>query len=552
MSKRTKKAAGGAQAPPAPPGRAPARLRLVPPHAESRRAVKALGVAPIGPPELIGLAPEDARHHVHVPGPTGTGKTTLLLNLAIADARAGRGLAVFDPKGDLTRDLLARLPASVTDRLVVIDPDERQAPVSLNLFDLADDPEDVADQLVGVMAKVWAQYWGPRTDDLARHAVLTLAHVPGATLADLPTLLADAAYRRRVVNGVRRKLGPVGAAGLVAFWAWYDSLTPAAASVQVGPLLSKLRAVLSRRFAAELFGAGASSFRLGEILDGGILLVRLPPSLGDDTVRLVGSLLLAALLHTAQRRADLPEDERLDASLILDEAHTFLHLPVGIDDALAQARAFRLSLVLAHQHLGQLSGRMAAAIDANARNKVFFALPPKDARELAHHVAPYFEPEDLAHRDAYGIVCRLVIDGRDGEPFTLATRPAPPAWPGRAEALRAAARARGLPHAAREALANARRAGPDARFAQPTQPEAPDNPTNPTDGQPANPTNPTDPTASDPTGPFDPAEANPDTDSGADAGTFAPAPMPHRRGTRTTTTRTTTAARTSGAGRANP
>ena len=522
---KKKATAGGAKAPPAFMVRKPARLRLFPPDAPSRQAVKALGYPPIGEPVLIGLAPADARHHVHMPGPTGTGKTTLLLNLALADARAGRGLAVFDPKGDLIRDLLARLPASVAGRLVLIDPDEREAPPALNLFDLADDPEAVADQLVGVMAKVWAQYWGPRTDDLARHAVLTLAHVPGATLADLPVLLADPVYRRRVVGGVRRKLGPVGAAELVGFWAWYDSLTPAQASVQVGPLLSKLRAVLSRRFAAQLFGAGASTFRLADILDGGILLVRLPPSLGDDTVRLVGSLLLAALLHTAEQRADLHEDDRLDASLILDEAQKFLHLPVGVEDALALARALRLGLTLAHQHLGQISPSMAAAIDANARNKVFFSLPPKDARDLAHHMAPYFEPEDLMRRDAYGIVCRLVIDGRDSEPFTLATRPAPPPWPGRADALRAAARSRGLSMADREAIANARRIGPD-RTPAPTQPTQQEEPTNPTSTQPAEPIDPTDRTPNDPTGPFDPE----DTDGTADR--FASAPVPRRRGTR--------------------
>lgn len=367
----------GATAPAVPLRRGPARLRLVPLDSARRQAVKALGVAPLGEPVLIGLSPADARHHLHVPGPTGTGKSTLLLNLAIADARAGRGLAVFDPKGDLVRDLLERLPEGVAGRLVLIDPDEKQAPAALNLFDLGDDPEQVADQLVGVMAKVWAQYWGPRTDDLARHAVLTLAHLPGATLADLPMLLADPVYRRRVMGHVRRRAGQVESAELAAFWAWYDELSPAQASVQAGPLLSKLRAVLSRRFAAQLFGVGASTFRLQDILDGGVLLVRLPPTLGEDTVRLVGSLLLAALFNTASGRADQPEADRLDASLILDEAHNFLHLPVGVDNALAIARALRLSLVLAHQHLGQLSTSMAAAIDANARNKVFFSSRPK-------------------------------------------------------------------------------------------------------------------------------------------------------------------------------
>lgn len=475
---------GGAAAPPTLSRRTPGRLRLVPLNSPRRQAVKALGVAPLGAPVLIGLSPADARHHLHVPGPTGTGKSTLLINLAMADARAGRGLAVFDPKGDLIRDLLDRLPASVGNRLVLIDPDEKAAPAALDLFDLGSDPESVADQLVGVMAKVWAQYWGPRTDDLARHAVLTLAHQPGATLADLPVLLVDTAYRRRLIGLVRRKLGPVESAGLVAFWAWYDTLTPAQASVQVGPLLSKLRAVLSRRFAAQLFGTGVSTFRLSEVLDGGVLLVRLPPTLGDDTVRLTGSLLLAALLYAASGRADQREADRLDASLILDECQAFLHLPIGVDDALAQARAWHLCLVLAHQHLGQLTPRMAAALDANARNKVFFALSPRDAKDLVHHVAPYFEAEDLTRRDAYGIVCRLVIDGRDGEPFSLNTRPAPPAFPGRATELRAAARHRGLPAAERHAMAQARQVGPKApvrRAGRPVRPPHTDTPRNETE-----------------------------------------------------------------------
>jgi hypothetical protein len=421
-----------------------------------------LGTAAIGEPGPYGLYVPDARHHIHVPGPTGVGKSTLLLNLALADAQAGRGVAVFDPKGDLIRDLLDRLPTDVADRLVLIDPDEGEAPPALNLFELADTPEQVADQLVGVMAKVFAQYWGPRTDDLARHAVLTLAHLPDSTLADLPTLLQDQAFRHQVVRQIRERTDPIETGGLLGFWDWYDTLTPGSASNQTGPLLSKLRAVLMRSFANQLFGVGASTFRLSDILDGGILLVRLPPTLGEDTVKLVGSLLLAALLHAAAGRADLPEAERLDASLVLDECHTFLHLSVGVDTALATARALHLSLVLAHQHLGQLTPAMAAAVDANARNKVFFTLAPRDARDLAHHVAPYFKPEHLTYREAYGIVCRLVIGGRDGAPFSLNTQPAPPAIPGRADLLRDAARARGLPASKRRALAATRQVSPDA------------------------------------------------------------------------------------------
>ena len=145
---------------PQPSGVRPARLALVPRGSPGRRAVKPLGTAPLGPPVLVGVSVHDARHHVHVLGPTGTGKSTLLVNLVLAEARAGRGVAVFDPKGDLVRDLLDRLPETAGRRLVLIDPDEQQAPAALNLLGLGSGPEAVADQVAGVMAKVWAQTGG--------------------------------------------------------------------------------------------------------------------------------------------------------------------------------------------------------------------------------------------------------------------------------------------------------------------------------------------------------------------------------------------------------
>nr|WP_275979433.1 type IV secretion system DNA-binding domain-containing protein [Hamadaea flava] len=452
------------------PENSPARLLLRPFGDPSRTRPKPLGISDADTSgALVGLHVVDARHHLHVLGPTGTGKSTLLLNYTMSEVRAGRGVAVFDPKGDLTRDLLDRLPPEAAERLVLIDPDETQAPAALNLLQLAEDPYDTADQLVGVMAKVWASTWGPRTDDLARHALLTLMRLPGASLADLPTLLANPRLRQAALRRADDRDDDGWGVDLHAFWSWWDSQSPALAAQQLGPLLSKLRAVLSRRFAAGLFGVPRSTFRLEEILNGGILLVRLPKAMGDDTVRLTGSLLLAALLHTAGRRAAVREAERLDASLIVDECHQFVNLPIGLDDALAETRALRLSMLLAHQHLGQLSKPVRDAIDANARSKVYFALAPADADALVHHVKPYFAADDLIHRDAYGMVCRLVIRGRNAEPFTLRARPAPPVWPGRAELLRAAARNRGLPLDERRKLADARRLGPAVQRARRTQ-----------------------------------------------------------------------------------
>lgn len=344
-----------------------ASLTLLPDDHPDRAQPKPLGDSDTGPRRGVGLAVADARHHLHVVGATGTGKSTLLTNLILADAKAGRGLAVLDPKGDLITDLLARLPADVGDRLVLIDPTETVAPPSWNVLDThGRDPDLVVDQIVGVFARLYAAYWGPRTDDVFRSACLTLLATPGeaVTLADIPRLLADANYRAVRVRGLHDP------AGLGGFWTWYDQLSDAGRAQVIGPVMNKLRAVLSRRFAADLLGSAASTFTLSDILDGGILLARLPKGLvGEDTTRLVGSLLLSGLWQAATARADVEEARRLDTAIYVDECHNFLHLPGSLDDVLAEARGYHLSLTLAHQHLGQLPREIADAVHANARNK---------------------------------------------------------------------------------------------------------------------------------------------------------------------------------------
>jgi hypothetical protein len=190
--------------------------------------------------------------------------------------------------------------------------------------------------------------------------------------------------------------------------------------------------------------------------------------LGEDTTRLVGSLLLTGLWQTATARTREVEAARLDATVVVDECHNFLHLPIGLDDALAEARSYRVSWVLAHQHLGQLPATMAAAIDANARNKVYFTLPPGDARALARHTAPHLDEHDLAGLDGFQIACRLMNGARPVRPFTLATLPAPPAIPGGLDAARAAAGERGLPQAVRAEHAARRRLAATSARPRPT------------------------------------------------------------------------------------
>ncbi|WP_186382940.1 type IV secretory system conjugative DNA transfer family protein, partial [Amycolatopsis rhizosphaerae] len=446
------------------------RLRLVPAEHPARQAPKPLGIANDGPLQGIALRVADARHHIHVQGVTGVGKSTWLANHVLAEAGAGRGVVLLDCQGDLARNVLDRLPASAGDRLVILDPAETEAPPAWNVLaplggpsgasgrdgeTAQRDPETArrdgetarresetgrewaAENVVGVFRHLYAAWWGPRMDDVLRAACLTLVRRPGSTLADVVSVLTRPEFRRAILADYGEP------EGLDGFWENYDALSAGQRNQLAGPVLSRLRSVLSRQFARDLLGTARSTINLTDVLDGGILIARLPKGeIGEHAAQLVGSLLLSGLWSAATRRAALAPDDRCDATIVVDECHNFLHMPIGVEDALAEARGYRLSLVLAHQHLAQLPADVREAVDANARNKIFFTVSPNDATKLVRHVAPYFDDRDLARRPAFEVLARTVHHGHDVPPFTLATQPLPPPVPGRAEQLRAAARRR--------------------------------------------------------------------------------------------------------------
>ena len=401
---------------------------------------KLLGDAQAGGRRAVALAVHDARHHLHVMGATGSGKSTLLTNLALSDISAGRGVVVIDPKGDLVTDICARLPEGAETRTVLIDPEEHWAPPVLNVLAGAD-PDLVVDNLVGIFRSIFAAFWGPRTDDVLRAACLTLlrsaTEESPASLADVPRLLADDTFR-----APRTALVMDDAVGLGGFWKWYDDMSEASRAQVIGPVMNKLRAFLLRDFVRQVVGRPNSSFDMGQVLDGGICLVRVPKGiLGEETARLLGSFVVAQVWQAATHRARLGQRARVDASLIVDECQNFLHLPRSFDEMLAEARGYGLSMVLAHQHLAQLPRDLRDAVSANARTKVWFSMSPEDAHVLARHVTPELSEHDLSHLGAFQAAARLVVDGEETPAFTMLTRPAPLGTDARADAVRTSARA---------------------------------------------------------------------------------------------------------------
>jgi hypothetical protein len=262
-------------------------------------------------------------------------------------------------------------------------------------------------------------------------ACLTLMRHRDATLALVPPLLNSKQFRAPFVADLD---DPEGLAG---FWEWYDT-SPAALRAQViAPVLARLRAFLLRDFVMATIGVPTSSFDMTKVLDGGVLIARLPKGqLGEDTARLMGSFVLASVWQAATARTRQPEPKRRDASVYIDEAHNVLNLAGSVTDMLAEARGYRLSLVLAHQDLAQFPRETVLSLSANARNKIYFTCSPEDAHALARHTLPELDEHDLANLDAYTAAARLVVDARATRAFTLTTRPPKPPLD-HTEALRA-------------------------------------------------------------------------------------------------------------------
>jgi hypothetical protein len=386
----------------------------------------------------LALSVTDSLRHLHLIAPTGAGKSTVMLGLAVQDMAAGRGLVVVDPKGDLVADVLDRVPPSRVRDVCLLDPTDEERPVGLNLLAGATQaPELVADQVVGIFHQLYASSWGPRTADILRSALLTLAGEPGMTLTEVPLLLTDPAFRRRLVGRVDDPiaLGP--------FWGWFDGLSEAERAQAIGPVMNKLRAFLLSRRLRNVLGQAQPRLDLDQALaQRRILLVPLSKGLlGEEAAALIGSLVLTRLWQAIQRRAGTPAAERPVTFAYIDEFQDYLRLPLDMADALAQARGLGLGLTLAHQHLGQLPTAVRDAVLANARSRIIFQLSASDAAALARELAPHLTATDLGGLGPYEVVASLSTGGRVAPPATGVTLP-PPQLSGQGAAARAASRER--------------------------------------------------------------------------------------------------------------
>lgn len=392
-------------------------------------------------PKRLSISPRDSLEHLHLIGPTGSGKSTAMLHLILSDINAGRSVLVLDPKADLVNDVLMRIPEKRIGDVVVIDPSD-SCPCGFNPLAFKDygSPSLIADAILSVLKEIFSDCWGIYTQDVLTASLLTLVEAENSTLLWLLPLLTDETFRRQITSKVkdRMALGP--------FWEQFEALRDTEKRSQISPVLNKLRQLTLRPGLRNILGQAKPKFSLTDLFyKRKVVLVPLNKGLtGGESARLLGSLIVGLTWTLALSRAGIPAEKRHIVSIFIDELQDYLSLPTDLSDALAQARGLGVGLTLAHQYRDQLPINIRSGIDANTRNKIVFGLNSRDAKDMAA-MAPELTAEDFMALPRYQIYASFQRDGRNTGWIQGSTLPPPPALQDAAELKARSQAAYGIP-----------------------------------------------------------------------------------------------------------
>lgn len=367
---------------------------------------------------LVTLSLEDRRRHLYIVGKTGMGKTTLLQNMIAGDLEATRGLCLVDPHGDLADAIAGLVPKHRTNDVIFFDAASRDCAVGFNPLACSDPGriDQVTSAVVSAFKKIH-ESWGPRLEDTLRNAVFAMVE-QGGDLMSVMRLLGEKTYREHVVPNILDEV-------VRSFWAhefaaWNDNYrTEAVAAIQ-----NKIRPFLTNTNIRAIVGNQNHSLDFRRVMDEGkVLIVNLSKGrLGEDNATLLGAFLVTSIQQAAMTRADVPEAQRKDFYLYVDEFQNFT--TGSFASVLSEARKFRLGLIVANQYLAQLTEQTADAVFGNVGSIVAFQVGGSDARVIAEQIGKYpgqIMPENLTGLPKYTAYARLLIDGMPSNPFSMKT-----------------------------------------------------------------------------------------------------------------------------------
>ncbi len=369
----------------------------------------------------FGIKKADRRKHMYLIGKTGVGKSTLIKNMIIQDMRNGEGVAVLDPHGQLIDELLDFVPENRLDDVVVFNPADSDNPVALNMLELVDPKQRtlMADTLVDVFKKYFANSWGPRLEYILKNCILTLLEVPNTSLLSIIRLLIDKDYRKYIVNLINDPQ-------MKNFWnnefaklEQNDRLITEA----ISPIQNKVGQFLNSELIRNIVGQPNSTIKVDDIINNKkLFFVNLASGrIGANNTSLLGAMIVSQLQFAAMRRVDIPEEQRTDFFLYADEFQNFATESFAV--ILSEARKYRLDLTITHQYIEQMPLEVKDAIFGNVGTLICFGVGNQDAHFLEREFTPTFLENDFINLGRYEMYLKLQIDDMASKPFSAVSLP---------------------------------------------------------------------------------------------------------------------------------
>ncbi|HUV46695.1 MAG TPA: DUF87 domain-containing protein [Candidatus Bathyarchaeia archaeon] len=369
----------------------------------------------------FGIKRSDRRKHIYIIGKTGTGKSTLIANMAINDMRNGEGVAVIDPHGDLCEILLDYVPSFRLNDVCYLDPSDREHPFHLNPLEVKEKEhaELVASGIVAIFYKLYSYSWGPRLEYILRNTILTLVNRPGSTLVDVPRILADDSFRQKIVE-------KYSDGTLKSFWLnEFNKMPDKLRSEAISPIMNKVGQFVTSPMIRGIIGHPHSTIDLEEFMNQGkILLCNFSQGrLGEDNAALLGAMFITRMQLAAMNRVKVAEEKRKDFYLYVDEFQNFA--TTSFVKIVSEARKYRLDICVGNQYIGQLPEEIQKAIFGNTGTLIGFLVGAQDANLLSREFGKEYEEEDLVKLGNFQVIIKLAIDNLTSTPFYSLTLPLP-------------------------------------------------------------------------------------------------------------------------------
>ncbi|OGD30026.1 hypothetical protein A2833_02895 [Candidatus Azambacteria bacterium RIFCSPHIGHO2_01_FULL_44_55] len=375
----------------------------------------------------FGIKTDDRRRHMYVIGQTGTGKTTLLMNMMVHDINAGRGIGFVDPHGDMAELLLNYVPKERINDVIYFNPADMDYPVGFNAMENVN-PESrhlIASGLMGVFKKIWPDVWSARMEYILNNTILALLEIPGTTLLGVNRMFSDKIFRKTIVNQLTDPI-------IKTFWTQeYASYQQKYEQEATAAIQNKIGQFSSATIIRNIIGQPHSTFDFRKAMDEGkIIIMNLSKGrIGEDNSKLLGGMLITKIQLAAMSRVDILEEKRNDFYLYVDEFQNFV--TDSFATILSEARKYRLNLIITNQYIGQLVNdqnvKVKDAVFGNVGTFVAFRTGAEDVTFLEEkQFGPDILAQDLLNLPNYNVYLRLMIDGVPSRPFSAITLPPMP------------------------------------------------------------------------------------------------------------------------------